>query len=78
MYALTVYRTRDGVLHDTAAAAGRHADNQYGLKLSSLAHAAVKIDKYTGMCDFFDAHLNDFAELQALADDIKLVDSTED
>lgn len=72
MQKVTKYQTLDGVLHDTEQAARHHADKVYGVVLSSLAHEALRVEKYLDMLEFFNKNLDRFLKLQALKEDTKL------
>ena len=78
MKQVTRYQTLDGELHPTAHAATNHAERRYGEALTSLAHQAVRQEKYTKMVDFIDGHLDAFAALKALKADISLEGSEND
>lgn len=68
----TIYQTLDGAHHDTPDDAKRHLDRLYGAVLTSLAHQAIRVEKYAAMCDFLDSNLDAFIELKRLRDDMEL------
>lgn len=72
MQKVTKYQTLDGFLHDTEQAASHHADKVYGVVLSSLAHEALRVEKYSDMLEFFNKNLDRFLKLQALKEDMEL------
>lgn len=64
MKKIVKFQTCDGVLHDTAEDARRHAEDRlYGAKLMFLAAALRRMTKYREITDYIDAHLDDFSEL---------------
>jgi hypothetical protein len=71
MRTVTKIETADGALHDSIAAATRHAENRYRLALSALAHRLVRLDSYSTMLDHLDKPdtAAAFAELAALKAD---------
>jgi hypothetical protein len=72
MKAVTMYRTADGKLHDTAVSAQRHADERYGALLTALAAEAAGLWKYRQAVDWIEASLPRFQELLFLREDINL------
>lgn len=70
-------QTSDGKIHRDALRAAEYAETRYQNALSSIAHRMVHQDKYTKMMEFVDAHLDEYVNLKALKDDIKL-DKDED
>lgn len=66
------YKTIDGSIHPTYERALKHAEVRYGDALTKLAHAAVRIEKYSGMCQFIEDNLLDFASLVLLKYDMKV------
>jgi len=61
--------TADGAVFTDHGKAVRHAQQRYGDALTALAHEAVRIERYTAMCDFIEAALPRFQELAALRAD---------
>lgn len=69
MKTVTKVQTFDGALHDTEAAARRHAEKLYGEALSRLAARLVAIQKYSPMMEFIDSNLSEFEKLKTLKSD---------
>ena len=78
MKRVTRYQTLDGELHPSVHAATNHAERRYGDALTSLAHQAVRQEKYTQMVAFLDGNLDAFAALKALKADISFDDGEND
>lgn len=69
MKRIEAWQTGDGQIFTDQRAAASHAEQRYGNALTSLAHAAVKVEKYTLMIDFIEANLPKFRELMFLSAD---------
>ena len=72
MKQVTKYETLGGKLHSSHDDARRHAERVYGDALTALANRLLRQDKYTAMCNFIDANLDDFESLRQLKADIEL------
>lgn len=73
MKAQTFFVTKDGQHHDTQRTAVRHAEAVYGYALTSIAHKIIACDwKYLAVCEFIEAHLDEFVELRKLKADIEM------
>lgn len=70
---VAMVKTADGALHETAAAALRHADKRYGEALTALAAEAVRVEKYLAMALFIESNLPRFVALSALKADCTLI-----
>lgn len=78
MRTATRWITHDGVEHTSEAAARGHVDRLYGSLLTSLAHAALRVDKYTPMLSFIESNLERFVQLKAIKDDLRVENPEED
>ena len=64
--------TSDGLVWTDRRAADHHAEERYGALLTSLAHDAVRVEKYTTMVDWLEANAARLRELDALRADRQL------
>ena len=64
------FETSDGAIHENLNKANRHAEERYGKEITRLATHLVKIDKYVGIIDFIEKHLDDFVNLHSLKKDL--------
>lgn len=71
------YRTSDGVLHESELAARHHADKRYGDLLTSLAHRALRADKYMSMIGFLEQRQDELCALRDLKRD-KIVEKDDE
>jgi len=55
-----MYRTSDGVLHETEQKARAHCENNMGKILSLRGGQLAQIDKSSAAVDFLEKHLADF------------------
>lgn len=72
------YQTSDGQLHDTVQKARHHADVRYTDAVCKIAAEIIKIDKYQYAKDFIALNLPEFVRLQALRDDMELINPEEE
>ena len=72
MRQVTRFQTSDGEEHKSLKDAQNHAQKRYGDLLTKLAHQAVRIEKYSEMCEFIDGHLSNFSMLMDLRKDESL------
>lgn len=80
MQAVTMYRTFDGKLHASAAAARTYLEGLYGNALCGVAHRLVNetAGKYTKTVDFLDANLAALVEISKIKQDMELVDAADE
>lgn len=63
MFKVTKIMTDDGKMFDDFKKAKKYLEVEYGDKLCRMAHKLLSIEKYTPMCEFLDANLEEFKEL---------------
>lgn len=77
MKKIICYQTADGSIHTSKKAASAHAEDRFGLKLTSLAHRVVQQTKYLALLAFLVDHLPEFIELVALKKDCEIENPNE-
>jgi hypothetical protein len=78
MKQVTKFQTLDGELHETERLARKHIEKLYAEALTRLSHEAVRKTKYVEMCEFIDAHLEEFYRLRKLKLDMVLEEGTDE
>ena len=79
MTPVQMWRTSDGVLHDSKTRAMRHADQRYGNALLALAQEICRLDsKYSAVSEWLEANLDRCTLVAALKADLACTESEKD
>jgi len=69
MVRLDIISTRDGMHHESEYFALQHIEKMQGLELSKLAHAVIKAEKYSNICQTLENHKSTMSEILAWESD---------
>ena len=72
MITTIMYKTFDGMLHESQWHAQKHLDKLYADVLCKLSRDLIQLN-YTQHCEYIDSNLNLFQQLIVINNDIKLI-----